>query len=219
MRQIWIKSAVFERLHGDTETALATVNEGLQHFPDADKFYMMKGQILQSQDKIPKAREAFAAGCKTCPDSIPLWILSSRLEEKAGLAIKSRALIEKGRQLNPRNEELWLESVKIEERLGNASQAKVNMARALQECPASGLLWAEAVWMEGRVARKTKSVDALKKSNNDPRVIVVVARMFWTERNLAKARNWFEKAVTVDKDLGMHVINAALMIRLSLNHR
>lgn len=56
--------------------------------------------------------------------------------------------------------------------------------------------------MEGRVARKTKSVDALKKANNDPRVIVVVARMFWSERNLAKARTWFEKAVTVDKDLG-----------------
>lgn len=56
--------------------------------------------------------------------------------------------------------------------------------------------------MEGRVARKTKSVDALKKANNDPRVIVVVARMFWSERNIAKARTWFEKAVTVEKDLG-----------------
>lgn len=56
--------------------------------------------------------------------------------------------------------------------------------------------------MEGRVQRKTKSIDALKKSNNDPRVIVVVARMFWSERNIAKARSWFEKAVTVNPDLG-----------------
>lgn len=56
--------------------------------------------------------------------------------------------------------------------------------------------------MEDRAARKTKSADALKRSNNDPRVVVCVARMFWQERNLAKARNWFEKAVTINPDLG-----------------
>lgn len=56
--------------------------------------------------------------------------------------------------------------------------------------------------MEDRAARKTKSADALKKSNNDPRVVVVVARMFWQERNVAKARNWFEKAVSINPDLG-----------------
>lgn len=56
--------------------------------------------------------------------------------------------------------------------------------------------------MEDRAARKTKSVDALKKSSNDPRVIVVVARMFWAERNIAKARGWFEKAAAVNPDLG-----------------
>jgi pre-mRNA-processing factor 6 len=56
--------------------------------------------------------------------------------------------------------------------------------------------------METRQQRKSKAVDALKKTSNDPRVIVVTARMFWTERNITKARAWFEKAVNANKDLG-----------------
>ena len=57
--------------------------------------------------------------------------------------------------------------------------------------------------------RKTKSVDALKQTNNDPRVIVVVARMFWSERNIAKARSWFEKAAMNTPDLGIsHLFRA-----------
>lgn len=56
--------------------------------------------------------------------------------------------------------------------------------------------------MEDRAGRKTKSTDALRKSSNDPRVIVVVGRMFWQERSIVKARTWLEKAVAVNPDLG-----------------
>lgn len=51
------------------------------------------------------------------------------------------------------------------------------MARALQECPSSGLLWAEAIFIEARPQRKTKSVDALKKCEHDPHVLLAVARL------------------------------------------
>jgi pre-mRNA-processing factor 6 len=84
---------------------------------------------------------------------------------------------------------------------------------AIQECPTSGLLWSESVWMETRQQRKSKAVDALKKTNNDPRVIIVTARMFWTERNIPKARSWFEKAVAVNPDLGK---SFGALLRLNL---
>lgn len=73
---------------------------------------------------------------------------------------------------------------------------------ALQECPNSGLLWSEAIFMEPRPQRKTKSVDALKKCDNDPIIIMTIARLFWAERKVDKARTWFEKAVKVDPDRG-----------------
>ena len=77
-----------------------------------------------------------------------------------------------------------------------------SFAIALQECPNSGLLWSEAIFMEPRPQRKTKSVDALKKCDNDPIIITTIARLFWAERKVDKARTWFEKAVKVDPDRG-----------------
>lgn len=129
--QIWIKSAVFERLHGTTDDALDIVNQGLALYPTADKLYMIKGQILQTNGNTSGAREAFSTGTKKCPDSIPLWLLASRLEENAGMAIRSRALLERARALNPRTDELWLEAVRIEQRQGSPQQAKSLMAKGV----------------------------------------------------------------------------------------
>ena len=42
------------------------------------------------------------------------------------------------------------------------------------DCPKSGLLWSEAIRQEPRAQRKAKSVDALKKCENDPIVIATV---------------------------------------------
>lgn len=68
--------------------------------------------------------------------------------------------------------------------------------------PASGLLHSYSVWLEPRPTRKTRSVDALKKTNNAPSVIVTVARLFWAERKIEKARDWFGRAVAADPDYG-----------------
>jgi len=56
--------------------------------------------------------------------------------------------------------------------------------------------------MEPRPQRKTKSVDALKKCDNDAIIIATIARLFWAERKVDKARTWFEKAVKVDPNRG-----------------
>lgn len=201
-----MKAAVFERHHGSTTDALTVINEAIAKFPMFDKLYMIKGQILTSQVTPPNvslARETYATGVKKCPHSTPLWILSSRLEEQhAKLAIKARAILERARFHNKKSDTVWMESVRVEERAGNVAQAKTLMSRALQECPASGLLWSESVWMEARPARKARMLDALKKANNDPLVVLTIARVFWSERNLDKARTWFGKASSADPDIG-----------------
>ncbi|CAN0471816.1 unnamed protein product, partial [Discosporangium mesarthrocarpum] len=47
-----------------------------------------------------------------------------------------------------------------------------------------------------------KSLEALKRCDNDPHVIVAVARRFWSDRKHSKARKWFNRAVTLDPDSG-----------------
>ena len=201
--RVWIKSVAFERQQRNTATALDLVNQALQIYPKADKLWMMKGQIWETQKKIPQAREAYNIGTRACPQSVPLWLLASRLEEKAGVVVKARSVLDRARLACPKNAQLWTESVRVERRAKNLAQAKVLMAKALQEIPHSGLLWSESIWhLEPRTQRKPRSLEAIKKVENDPTLFVTVARVFWAERRLEKAASWFEKAILLDADLG-----------------
>ncbi|KAH2754657.1 hypothetical protein KXV64_000258 [Aspergillus fumigatus] len=201
--RVWIKSVAFERQLGNIDEALDLVNQGLQLYPKADKLWMMKGQIYEYQNKYPQAREAYSTGTRACPKSVPLWLLASRLEEKSGAVVKARSVLDRARLAVPKSAELWTESVRVERRANNIGQAKVLMAKALQEVPTSGLLWSESIWhLEPRAQRKARSLEAIKKVENDPILFITVARIFWGERRLEKAMTWFEKAIVSDSDHG-----------------
>ncbi|KAL4927422.1 U4/U6-U5 snRNP complex subunit PRP6 [Aspergillus undulatus] len=201
--RVWIKSVAFERQLGNVDDALDLANQGLQLYPKADKLWMMKGQIYEIQNKLPQAREAYGTGIRACPKSVALWLLASRLEEKAGSVVRARSVLDRARLALPNSPELWTESVRVERRANNIPQAKVLMARALQEVPSSGLLWSESIWhLEPRAQRKVRSLEAIKKVDNDAILFITVARIFWGERRLEKAMTWFEKAIVSNSDLG-----------------
>ncbi|KAJ1367788.1 hypothetical protein KIN20_028779 [Parelaphostrongylus tenuis] len=67
-------------------------------------------------------------------------------------------------------------------RSGFRELASGRLVCALQECEGAGRLWAEAIWMEERYGRRAKSVDALKRCEHNPHVLVAAARLFWAER-------------------------------------
>ena len=201
--RVWIKSVAFERVQQRKDVALDLANQGLQLYPKAAKLWMQKGQIYEGQHKLPQAREAYSTGTRACPTSVPLWILWSKLEERMGVIVKARSVLDRARLANPRNDRLWTESVRVERRANNFPQAKVLMAKALQECPTSGLLWSESIWhLEPRTQRKPRSLEAIKKVENDPTLFVTVARVFWAERKLEQAGRWLERAILTDSDLG-----------------
>lgn len=201
--RVWMKSVAFERQLGNIDAALDLVNQALQIFPGAAKLWMLKGQIYEGESKLPQAREAYSTGTKACPRSVPLWLLFSRLEERVGMLVKARSVLDRARLAVPKSPEIWTESVRVERRANNISQAKVLMAKALQEVPNSGLLHAENIWhLESRTQRKPRTIEAIKKVNEDPHLFVIAGRLFWSERKLEKAQNWFEKAILLDSDLG-----------------
>ena len=201
--RVWYKSVAFERQQGNEEVALDLCIAALQLYPKQAKLHMQKGQIYTSQRKVPQAREAYNIGTRACPTSIPLFLLLSRLEESSGVIVKARSVLERGIMTSPKSAELRLEAIRVERRAGNTPQAKVLMAKALQALPTSGLLWSESIWhLEPRTQRKPRSLEAIKKCDNDSTLFVTVARVFWGERRLEKAANWFEKAILLDADLG-----------------
>ncbi|KAM7536518.1 hypothetical protein Aperf_G00000083204 [Anoplocephala perfoliata] len=212
--RVWMKSARLEWCLGDLQTAATMLEEGCSMYPAAPKLHMMRGQLAQtlaalekpqSEERealLEKAREAFREGTRHIPQNTVLWTLLSELEEESGNMTKARSILEKGRSKNPKDPNLWLESIRLEVRANLKLVADSLLSRALQECPDSGCLWAEAILMAARPQRKMKSVDALKKCEHDPLVLLAVAKMFWAERLTSKARSWFLRTVKLESDLG-----------------
>ncbi|KAI5922737.1 pre-mRNA splicing factor [Camillea tinctor] len=203
--RVWMKSVAFERQLNDLDAALDLVQQALNLFPAYAKLWMIKGQIYEDLGKMLQAREAYATGVKAVPGSVPLWLLYSRLEEKLGQIPKARSVLDRARFAVPKSAELWCESIRLERRAQNTKQAESLMERALRDVPKpeQGILWSEKIWhLTARPQRKPRALEAIKEVDNDPTLLVAVARIFWGERRLEKAQNWFEKALVRDADLG-----------------
>lgn len=163
---------------------------------------MILGQLEDRLGDLEQAKGAYDTGLKHCPNCIPLWLSLSKVEEKTIGLGKARAVLTIARKKNPQNPELWLAAVRAELRHGNKKEANILMAKALQECPASGILWAASIEMVPRPQRKSKSSDAIKRCDQDPHVIAAIAKLFWLDRKVDKARSWFNRAVTLAPDIG-----------------
>jgi pre-mRNA-processing factor 6 len=200
--RVYMKSAKLEWALKNDKEALRLVNKGLELFNNADKLWIMKAQLELFLSRTDDARSTYAQAVKKCPNCIPLWCLMADLELSLKNETKARSTIEKSRLRNPQNPNLWLKAIRLEWQTGKKDQAKASLARSLQECPSAGILWAEAIFMENKPQRKTKSVDAMKKCEHDPAVLLAVAKLFWAERKLQKAREWFTRTVKLEPDLG-----------------
>lgn len=200
--RVWMKSAIVERELGNTEEERRLLDEGIKRFPAFFKLWLMLGQLEERLGKLEQAKETYELGLKNCPNCIPLWLSLAHLEERVNGLSKARAVLTMSRKKNPQNPELWLAAIRAESRHGYKKEADILMAKALQECPSSGILWAASIEMVPRPQQKTKSRDAYKRCDQDPHVIVAVAKLFWHERKVDKARTWFIRAVTLAPDIG-----------------
>lgn len=177
-------------------------SQGVSKFPLFPKLWMMMVQLEKRENNIEAAREAGAKGTKNCPHCVDLWRVVAAVETEAGHYNRARSLLETARLKNPGTPALWLDTIRNDVKDNNRKLAEARLAQGLQECPTSGLLWCEAIMMEARTKRKAKSIDAIKRCESDPLVIMTVARLFWADRKLDRAKTWFNRAVTLNPDLG-----------------
>ncbi|ORX66123.1 TPR-like protein [Linderina pennispora] len=178
--RIWMKSTVLLRQLDDLDTALSLAKEGLDRFPQCYKLWLVQSQIEIQMEQYEVARQTLSNSLKHSPH--------------LNLHIRARAILERARVYNPKSPRLWLEQARLEaDVIGNVPVARTLLSRALQECPKSGLLWAESILLEQRPQRKAK---------DDPAITCMIARLFWSERRIEKARTWFERAAAADQDYG-----------------
>ena len=189
---------------------LQLLDEAITSYPSFHKFYLMAAQACESENKgsdkrlgdMKAARDFYQRGLKKCPKCAALWIGAAALEEKAFGATRARSVLELARSRNKGTPSLWLAAMRLERRHGHQKLAENLQAKALQECESSGELWADCISTAPRPARKGKSLEALKRCDNDARVIVAVANLFVSERKHNKARKWFARATALEPDLG-----------------
>ncbi|KAJ8601098.1 hypothetical protein CTAYLR_007845 [Chrysophaeum taylorii] len=204
--RVWMKSALLERERGNYDAEISLVDEAIEKYPTFAKFYMMAGQARQRRGDddalVAAARDVYRRGVQRCPKSAPLWKLAAALEERAFGPTKARSILELARLKNPKMPELWLASIRLERRHDNRKLADNLSAKAIQECPDAGELWADDISNAPKPQRKARSLEALKRCDQNPHVIVAVANLFSQEQKSAKARKWFNRAVALDPDLG-----------------
>lgn len=199
---IWVKSVELERQLNNLDTALTLATQGLEKYPKSSELWVQKGQIYQSMDNIQLAISTYKLGTRATPKFVPLWLSLSELEEKIGNKVKARSTLETAALTNEKNEKLWVERVRLEKRMGNETQAKVLLSRALQELPKSGLLWSELILLEQPMQRRTKIREAVAACENDPALLVTIAREFWRTGKQDKAKVWFERSIQQNSDYG-----------------
>ncbi|ABP00924.1 predicted protein [Ostreococcus lucimarinus CCE9901] len=217
---LWLMGAKERWLSGDVTRAREILQSAFDANPDSEEIWLAAFKLEFENGEIDRARMLLAKARERLADCARVWMKSALVEREAGdeqaerklldegiengNASKARIILETARAKNPSNEHLWLAAVRQERESGNIQLAESTIARALQECPTSGLLLAESVRFAPRPQRKSKSVDALRRCDNDPYIIAAIAILFWADRKLDKARSWWNRAVTIAPDIGDH---------------
>lgn len=185
------------------KSILSLCNESLERFPDSDKLYLQKGQVLHHDLKnIQNARETYSIGVKKCPKSIDLWLSLVRIDERE-LLIRARSTLDMAILNNPTSEELWNEKIGIERRNNDNITARQICNKALKDLPNSPLLWIQNLQMIPKMSqRKNAFLDALKQTDNSPLVLLHIGIFFWLDGKFMKAKSWFERALNSDKNNG-----------------
>lgn len=207
--RVWRHSARLERLLGANDKEKELLEEGIKKFPNYAKLYIMLAEQLSDEKQYDAAREVYKRVAKACPDSVDVWVSYAKMEVAVSSNYsRARSILETARQKIPANPQLWLTAIRVEQKAamekkggaeaGEKKVADTMIAKALQECPKAGLLWAHAIASDGLKARKARSYDALKQCTDDVHVFAAVAKLFWFDRKVKKARSWFQRAVTVD---------------------
>jgi pre-mRNA-processing factor 6 len=196
--RVWMKSALLERDQGKPEDeracarrGAAALSAGRQAVDDARAARRAARRrrggatVLRSRPEEPGAIDS-AVAVRGAPRGAPEQFCQGARD--AG----------EGARAQPEDDMLWLEAVRVERAANQEKIAEALLSKALQECPTSGVLWAAAIQFAARAQRRARSVDALKRCDNDVHVVLAVGKLFWAERLLEKARTWLNRAVLLD---------------------
>ncbi|EGR31141.1 pre-mRNA splicing factor, putative [Ichthyophthirius multifiliis] len=199
--EAYIAAIKLEYQLGSLQKSFQDAQVAISLFPTDEKLFILLAKIAYKFKSIDAARQIFEKGIRFNPLSTTLIIRYVELEMNHRFFPRARPILEKSRVKLPKCPELWCIAVELETQAENKKGARYMLARGLKECPDYSQLWSYAIELEPKATRKKKIVEALDKCRQDPYVNISVAKLFWKERKMEKARKWIQKSLLERPDI------------------
>lgn len=185
------------------ESLLDVCVEALELFPDNDKLFLQKSQILLDQGEQKAAREVLSIASRKCPASINVWCSLAQLDMNMGASARARSLLDTATLENPSSDLLWDSKIELEIKEKDMVIGRQLVNKALKLFPSSSLIWMHNLTMIPKMShRKNAFLDALKQTNNSTEILLGIGVFFWIDGKFAKAKAWFDRALNADKKNG-----------------
>ncbi|KAF3357847.1 Virulence sensor protein BvgS [Verticillium dahliae VDG1] len=180
-KDTWMDDARGSINRGMYETARAIYSYALRVFVNSRTLWMAAADLERNHGTRASLCQVLDKAVDACPKSEVLWMMLAKEKWQAGEVDNARRVLARAFNQNPDNEDIWLAAVKLEAENDQPERARKLLDDARDKAPTDR---------------------AIKKVDNDPILFVAVARLFWGERKLEKAQNWFEKALVLDSNNG-----------------
>lgn len=199
--RLYYKYVNFLRYQDLNEEAIKFLNERcLKSFPICHKFFLQLGQIYHSMGNIEMSRETYLSGTRLVPNCPLLWVSLSKIDEiDLKNPVRARSILDRGLLKNPDDVLFYIAKIQMEIRLDNLDQAELLVTQALQKFPSNALLWVEQIklFKHGNKSSLKKTIfqDALRRTQNDHRVLLEIGVSFYAEAQYETSLKWLERAL------------------------
>lgn len=201
IERLYYKYVNFLRYQGFTGQAIEILKEKCSTgFRNCHKFFLQLGQVYHSVGNIELARQTYLSGTREVPNCPLLWVSLSKIDEiDLKNPIRARSILDRGLLKNGNDALFYIAKVQMEIRLGNLDQAELLTIQALQHFPNDALVWVEQIKLlnygKKSSSRKTIFQDALKRTQNDHRVLLEIGISFYRETQYQTSLKWLERAM------------------------
>ncbi|QHS71618.1 U4/U6-U5 snRNP complex subunit PRP6 [Saccharomyces paradoxus] len=208
IESLYYKYVNFLRYQDLNQEAIKFLNERcLKLFPNCRKFFLQLGQIYHSIGNIEMSRQTYLSGTRIVPNCPLIWVSLAKVDEiDLKNPVRARSILDRGLLKNPDDALFYIAKIQMEIRLGNLDQAELLVTQALQKFPNNALLLVEQIKLlkhgNRNSSKKTVFQDALKRTQNDHRVLLEIGISFYAEAQYQTSLKWLERALKKSSDYG-----------------
>ncbi|KAF8483099.1 hypothetical protein F5888DRAFT_1844101 [Russula emetica] len=189
--QIWLAAVKLEAENGE----LAVARELL--------IWLKSAVFERQQGQSDLALKTVTTALSKYPKFAKLYMVQGQIHQAANKHSAARAAYAAGIKAVPKDFTLRVLASRLEEADGKSIRARALLEKARLVNPKSDVLWAGRGAFR-RPLRGRRCLRAARMPNIRHALVNgnLVARLYWADRRIEEAREWFERAVSAGPDLG-----------------